>query len=1598
MSSKAAISPTIESVLADLHADSPSARELGDRFERLMRAYLTTDPLYAERFEQVWLWQDWPDRDSQPDTGIDLVASERGGGTCAIQCKFYDPSHRLEKSDIDSFFTASGKSPFSSRLIISTTDQWSKHAEKALDNQQIPVTRLRVRDLAESPIDWHGFTPTAPDEIKLRARKRLRPHQQRALKDVRDGLERSDRGKLIMACGTGKTFTSLRIAEDLVKDEVGGKRSARVLFLVPSISLLSQTLREWTAESEIPMRPFAVCSDVKVGRHSEDISRHDLAFTATTNAEKLLEQFASIDLPALNEEAGMKVIFSTYQSIAAIHEAQEQGLEPFDLVICDEAHRTTGVTLAGEEESHFVRVHDTSYLVADKRLYMTATPRLFDDSTKSKADESDAVLCSMDDEANYGLELHRLGFGEAVEQGLLTDYKVIVLAVEERYVATTFQRQLADEDSELNLDDAVKIVGCWNGLTGRGRPDNPANIADPRQPMRRAVAFSRSIKDSKRLTAMFEDVTNEMVDAGESDPMTCVAHHVDGTFNALRRNAELDWLRSPLEPDENVCRILSNARCLSEGVDVPALDAVMFLNPRNSTVDVVQSVGRVMRKAEGKQYGYIILPIGVPADMPPEQALQDNKKYRVVWQVLQALRAHDDRFNATINKIELTKTRPDSISVIGLPGGHGPETDGAGADGGQIGLAFPEIEEWRDAIYAKIVQKCGDRLYWESWAGDIAEIAERHTARMQAILDNPASKGSKAFDGFLEELRSDLNPAIGRDDAIEMLSQHVITKPVFDALFEGYDFAQHNPVSQTMQRMLDALGEEALDKETDTLEQFYASVRKRASGVDTDEGRQRIITELYEKFFKNAFPKMAERLGIVYTPIEVVDFIIQSVEKVLEQEFDSSVGAHGVHVLDPFTGTGTFIVRLLQAGLIDAKDLLRTFTDELHANELVLLAYYIAAINIEAAFHQLHGGGYEPFPGIVLTDTFQLAEAPTELEALMFPENHERADLQKSQDIRVVIGNPPYSVGQTSQNDDNQNLKYRSLDARIAETYVARSAANLKRNLYDSYVRAIRWASDRIGDTGVVAFVTNGYFIDGRSLDGLRKSLVDEFTTIYCLNLRGNQRGVQGDVSRREGGKIFGSGSRAPVAITILVRSPGNSGPASLKYHDIGDYLTREEKLAALRQFGDITQVQWLEVAPTAEGDWINQPDASYGEQIPLATKGDGSDETVFVKHALGVSTNRDAWVYNFSGERLQENVEATIAFYNAQVEALERQAHKRPETDSADLLGSVIDKNPTRISWSAGLEKRLEKRSGRIEFDPEHVVRGAYRPFCKQHVYFDGALNERVSRQPAIFPPDGSVNLAIVTTGPGARRDFSALMVDSVPNLHLQDSGQVFPRYTFAVPGSQGSLLNNDASGAELQRIDNIGDAALGRFRGHYGDSSISKDDLFYYVYGALHSPGFRQRFAVELKRNLARIPMLDRFAVHVDAGKSLADLHLGYEAIDPYPLEEHIKAGGSEDQGLYRVERMRFGPGQDRGTIVFNQSLTLTGIPLEAYDYMINGRSAIEWIIDRYQVRVDPDSGIVNDPNTYSENPRYVLDLLKRIVAVSMDTLAITRRLEST
>jgi len=1360
---------------------------------------------------------------------------------------------------------------------------------------------------------------------------------------------------------------------------------------------------------------FAVCSDPKVGQKSdsEDISTHDLAFPAHTNAQQLARQFDGMKRGA---KLGMSIVFSTYQSVAVVAQAQKHGLPEFDLIICDEAHRTTGVEGDDKDASAFVKVHDARFIKGKKRLYMTGTPRIYDDASKGRAKEEYIEIYSMDDEAIYGPEFHRLDFSEAVRRDLLTDYKVMVLAVDEKHVSTAFQRQLADKNNELKLEDAVKIVGCWNGLSKRMVAVEGDIVAtlDP-APMRRGVAFSRSIKDSKSFTDLFANIITKYKTAAQStensdggdDFLKCEVAHVDGTMNALVRSAKLRWLKEDTTSQGNTCRVLSNARCLSEGVDVPALDAVMFLNPRNSVVDVVQSVGRVMRKAPGKQFGYIILPVGIPADMAPEKALADNQKYKVVWQVLQALRAHDDRFNAIVNQIDLNNKRPDQIQVIGV-GGNDP-SDGATASTlkpVQLNVSFPELENWKDAIFAKIVIKCGSRKYWETWANDVANIAQRHITRIKALLDASDHKYRKRFGQFLGGLRSTLNPSTTEDDAIEMLSQHLITKPVFDSLFEGYNFTKQNPVSITMQSMLDLLEGESLEKDAGSLDKFYASVRERASGIDNAEGKQKIIVELYDKFFKTAFPRMADRLGIVYTPVEIVDFILHSANDALRKEFGVGLTDKNVHILDPFTGTGTFMVRLLQSSdIVTDKDLLRKYRDELHANEIILLAYYIAAINIEEAYHGRLGGDYRPFEGIVLTDTFQMTENTGTLAEKMFPDNNKRASRQNKRAIRVIVANPPYSAQQESENDANKNLKYPQLDEKIRRTYAAQSAAGLKKNLYDSYVRSIRWASDRIKDNGIVCYVSNGSFIDSNSMDGLRACMLSEFTSIYCFHLRGNAR-TSGEPRRMEGGSVFGSGTRTPIAITLLVKNPNRTADAMVHYYDIGDYLTREQKLQIISDLSTTESIQWETIVPNKNHDWINQRDPSFERFMPLGDKDGSTRSQVFSLYSLGVLSARDAWAYNFSKRNLAANMGRMIAFYNSQVRVYEALCGKTNKAERPSVDESV-DNDAKKISWTHNLKSDLQK--GVVhKLEDTFIATVMYRPYCKQWMYFHRRFNERVYQVPKLFPKEGTDNRVIAAMGIGVTKPFSALMSATIPDYEMISKGQCFPLYSYHHVGNDDgetgseSLFKTPEGATEWVKKDSITDATLNDFRKTHG-SKVTKLDLFYYVYGILHSPEYKRRFASDLKKMLPRIPMAGDFWAFSKAGRKLADIHLSYEKAKPYQVKQHCDVLALDPETLYQVQKMYFGKRDkkpDKTTIIYNSHITLTGIPPEAYEYVVNGKSAIEWIMERYQITKDKDSGIVNDPNDWAMehgDPEYILRLLKSIITVSLETMKVVKALPS-
>ena len=1640
-----------------------TARDAGTKFETLIRDWLVNETTYKDRFSYVQKWKEWdknhPEKTTNAkDTGIDLVGTlSDGSGFAAIQCKFYAKDDIVPKAGIDSFLATADARRFKERFLIATNDHWTDNAQETLRRAFPPVTLIKRSDLAASLVNWNLYSK---GKVALRERRTPRPYQKEAIQAVINGFKTADRGKLIMACGTGKTYTSLKISEAMV-----GK-GGLVMFLVPSLSLLSQTLTDWKQQCLFPIHAFAVCSDTKTGKaDAEDIddltTASELVIPATTEADTLANGVHE----ALKKKDGMTVIFSTYHSMDVIHDAQryKTPLPVIDLVVCDEAHRTSGGFFKDEQEKPFTRIHNNDFIRAAKRLYMTATPKIYGPKVKEQQSSGDIELYSMDDEAVYGKTFHEISFTQAVQQyQCLVDYKVIVLTVNEDLVKDAYI--YADvKEGGLSVSNAAKVVGCWRALSKMDLKEE-ISMGDDKEPMRRAVGFAQVIHPSDNydrtssiaFAKRFDDIITDFKKSekerlkklGEfneerfdiKNRLACETRHIDGSMNAVEKTELLDWLRA--EPKKDTCKILFNVRCLSEGVDVPALDAVLFLSPRKSMVDVVQTVGRVMRRAPGKKRGYVIIPIVTPSGVAPDLVLDRNKDFDTVWQVLRALKSIDSNFGAIVDG-QLGKIDDSKMEVICLSDNEvtkrgkrkpkdtdgpvnrrGSKTGGSGnktreqqkkdAEKAQLSFDFGRNEIMENELKARIVKKVGNRREWEDWAEDVGGICREQIKHIQKVLAT-SPESMKAFERFRTELKQTLNGELSDDEIVEMLGQHVVTKPILDALFADYPFTEKNPIARAMTAMVEKLDKEGLTKANHLLDGFYKSVQIRMRNVKTAAERQTVIKELFEKFFKFAFPKQQEKLGIVYTPVEIVDFINQSVADVLKNEFHTSIDDEGIHILDPFTGTGTFIARLMQSGLITKDKLPAKFKNDLHANEIMPLAYYVASMNLESVFYELcpptDATQYEPNRVTIWTDTFA-DHTKKDLFTTSLAENNARLKEVMDTDIRVIIGNPPYSVGQDNANDDNQNEHYEKLDQRLAETYVKESTAALKSSLYDSYVRAYRWASDRIGERGVIGFVTNAGWLDSNSADGMRKCMAEEFSSIYIWHLKGNQRTV-GEQSKKEGGKVFGQGSRAPVAVVILVKNPEHKRACEINFAAVGDYLTREEKLKQTAKAKGICGLTFQRITPDAHGDWLNQRDDSFSKFYYI---GDSkcNKTSIFSIVSWGAKSNRDIWTVGACSKEVFANIKR---FHQTFDMALDLTKERIPQNE-------VLERCRNNISWSRSVLKMLASGSKLNKINADNVVSCIYRPFFAQKMYYEqrGGVFEEPGKWAKILPANNK-NIVICTTGIGAK-EFSCLICNHIADIQTLFNGQCFPRYFYeksikkvsAHDQTTGELFADQPSAAtptldmtvdNYERRDAITPEALQHFREVYPGATITADDLFYYIYGILHSEDYRRRYANNLMKELPRIPRVatyGEFQKFAEAGRKLADLHLNFEKVPEYKgvqINEDRRDGFS-----YYVTQMKHGkiPGKtgnaakDKTKLVYNEFISVEGIPLEAQEYVVNKKSALDWIVERACVKTDKDSGIVNDFNDYAaekKDPRYPLSLFLRIITVSLETMKIVKSL---
>ncbi|GAA7025365.1 DEAD/DEAH box helicase family protein [Helicobacter pylori] len=1281
-----------------------------------------------------------------------------------------------------------------------------------------------------------------------------------------------------------------------------------------------------------------------------------------------------------------------------IKEAQEKGLGEIDLVICDEAHRTVGAMYSSNErddKNAFTLCHSDGNIKAKKRLYMTATPKIYSESSKARAKESDNTIysMSMDDEGIFGEEIYTLNFEKAIALDLLTDYKVMILAVRKENlsgVTNSVNKKISRLEAEgtkldkklINNEFVCKIIGTHKGLAKQdlialddeNKKDYDLQNKNDTTPSQRAISFCKSIKTSKNIKDSFETIMecyNEELKKKSFKNLTINIDHIDGTMNCKVRLEKLEELNT-FKP--NTCKVLSNARCLSEGVDVPALDSIVFFDGKSAMVDIIQAVGRVMRKAKHKKRGYIILPIALEErEIQNLDEAVNNTNFKNIWKVLKALRSHDP-------SLVDEATFKEKIKVFGSDdnGNDGtnqddeePTKDKTKQDPKQAQKTLFDailLQDLADAVYNVMPTKLGDRNYWENFTKKTGNIARTLNNRLKDIFE----KNPEIFNGFLDSLRGNIHSNIKEDEALDMITSHIITKPIFDAIF-GDNIK--NPISKALDKMVEKLSTLGLQGETKDLKNLYESVKTEAMHAKSQKSQQELIKNLYNTFFKVAFRKQSEKLGIVYTPIEVVDFILRATNGILKKHFNTDFNDKNITIFDPFTGTGSFIARLLskENDLISDEALKEKFLNNLFAFDIVLLAYYIALINITQAA-QSRDGSLKTFKNIALTDSLDFYEEKNDKGVFdLFKDLEENKEIKSTiekQNIRVIIGNPPYSAGAKSANDNNQNLSHPNLEKRVSKKYGQISTAtNVGATTRDTLIQSIYMASELLKDRGVLGFVVNGGFIDSKSGDGFRKCVAKEFVHLYVLNLRGNAR-TSGETFKKEGGKIFDSGSRATIAIIFFVKDASVKN-SMIHYYDIGDYLKREEKLNRLSNFLDLDAIPFETITPNAKGDWINQREDAFDKLIPL--KRDKNSKSVFDINSGGVVSGRDPWVYNFSKDALMQNVQKCIDTYNADLKRFNahfREAFKsRAKGVKSDQLykqlnDKEITTDKTKIAWTDGLKNNLIKNKNLQESHKDRIRLALYRPFNKQWLYFDKNLNSRQLQLPKIFPDKDAQNV-VINTGVGNGKNFSTLVSDCISSCDLILHNQAYPLYYY-------DDLRN--------RYHAISGYAINLFRKHYEDNSIAEEEIFYYIYAIFHHKGYLEKYKNSLTKEDPRIALSEDFKELSILGKELAKLHLNYESGEMHASVEYKTLMNAEEEGYYDVETMK----KIGDRINYNNHIAITKIPKKAFDYVVNGKSAIDWVIERYKKTTDEDSKIKNNPNDYAGG-KYVFELLCRVIKLS-------------
>ena len=1594
----------LQQIIKLLQSKTLTAKQKGNLFERAVRFYLENDSIQKSEFKKVAFygdfvanWQlDQPLGVSQQDLGIDLIATRHNDTLCAVQCKYRLPTVRISKTMVDSFYAEVRRLqqkglPIAETIVFdSTAINWSDHARKYLDdrNRRFSWEQMLASDIREWSPARTPLSPSYRRKAEHKPVKQLRPYQRTAVQKVLQGLVAHDRGQLIMACGTGKTFTALRIMERMVR---GRSQPGLFLFLVPSLALINQTLQEWFYNKIIPLHAIVVCSDKTVGQQYDALQDAPdyLLIRPTTQTVDIVTALVRFQQSATTS----LVVFCTYQSLPRIVEAQQQKPQiKFNLVIADEAHNTAGVK---KEASSWTVVHDQQQVKAEKRLYMTATPKVYDYQPKKKESH---LFFNMEDNpgGQFGAVFYRFNFYDAVKQGCLSNYKLIV-----SYIKAWDYPELKDlklttlnEAEQIKYEEGVQkneylplnLVQLYRAICKDVEPQFgrwEKLIDRDLTPMQRLIIFNPRIWQSELIAKVFTAVV-EKIAPEQADDLHLGINHVDGKTAAKERSRLIRWLQQARTAQ---CRILTNARCLSEGIDVPALDAVAFLNQKTgvrgrSRIGLIQAVGRVMRTAPHKTEGYIILPVVVVKKDPNQPISESNQQllnssYSNLVQIVNDLTSHDEVFRRQLDQYKLSKRQErllDKIIIVGDKksktlkhdqDSHTKQSTPRSERDSKIPrhtqLQLEIVRAIKDGIFT-CVARAGNRVKsltdFEAPLRSFRTKVNQHLKR--ALQFN--LKFKTAIHQFTQDLKTTINDSVTEQAAIDMVLQHYLTLPVFESIFRNHDFVRQNLISQALERVISSLGSELkqLRSNDADYQAFLQWVKDKTEGLSSWQDRDAFVKKFYSSFFRIFDPRVAQKLGIVYTPNEVVDFMLKGVQYLLKKHFNTSFNDENVNVLDPFAGTGTFLTHLLGSPhFITAEKLLNKYKSGVFAKEILLLPYYLSSLNLQTTLvnryqtEKIKSGGrllegtIPSYNGIGLTDTFAEYEQAKisqqirfEIKDAFLQTNQGIIDRQAKTKINVIITNPPYFHAQTKPGDLNQRTSYEHFYKEWKKIINDQPGNYSLVNLYNSAYMALFWAHWRLlqnNNQGIIAFIIPNGFLKSRSGGGLRAFLSAKFAFIYVLDLHGDIRAGMFIPQQKvwQGQNIFDPQSQTGIQILILVYVQTHVGKGIIHYCSINNVLkgslpTKANKLNFLAQanFHSVFTSKFAqEITLDCQASWFYHSDhllITKNRYFLNLFKKDWTSinrQSVFTNRTNGNVTHRDSWCINFSVTQLSDNMRQTIDFYNQQLNNLK---HNYPTLQQLSRVLRIVDKNSQKIKWSRAVYRKIIQHRA-SHFRPDAIRFISHRPFCQTNLYYSKFWNEEVCQTKRLFSLDMNSNrrrvVGVCIAQQGGRLDVLAVR-NHVVGLRFIESSKFYPLYTFT--------STNNSLDEEWTAESNITPFVRRWVRTVH--PNLSDKELFAYLYGLFHSPDYRQQFYNHLMYEPPRFCLIKKqqhFTEFRRIGQELLDLHLNYETRPItawYGCEEQLKKLKPVDFQL-NARGMRFAKGNDQTkdytTIIFNDQI---------------------------------------------------------------------------